>query len=120
MAPPDVEGLDGHECLIFSSRTQRQAWRFRGQDGEPVKSRGRGRLRLDSGEAIRDAAVAGLGIALLPEFLVADDLATGRLRQVLADVRTDHVRIAALYPSKRLLEPRVRRFIDLLNDELER
>jgi LysR substrate binding domain len=76
-------------------------------------------LRLDSGEAIRDAAIAGLGIAFLPDFLVAEDLAVGRLRQVLSDVGADDVKIVAIYPNKRLLEPRVRRFIDLMVEELE-
>lgn len=75
-------------------------------------------MRLDSAEAIRDAALAGLGIALLPDFLVADDLVTGRLRQILPDLETDDVKIVTLYPDKRLLEPRVRRFIDLMVEEL--
>lgn len=116
--PRDIEGLAAHDCLLFSSRNQRQSWRFRGEDGTWVKAQGRGRLRLDSAEAIRDAAVAGLGIALLPDFLVAEDLASGRLRQVLSRFETDEVKIVAIYPSKRLLEPSVRRFIDLMVDEL--
>jgi DNA-binding transcriptional LysR family regulator len=75
-------------------------------------------LRLDSGEAIRDAAVAGLGIAFLPDFLVAGDLAAGRLQQVLPGLELGDVDIVTLYPTRRLLEPRVRRFIDLMVEEL--
>ncbi|MFB2607003.1 LysR substrate-binding domain-containing protein, partial [Rhizobium phaseoli] len=62
--------------------------------------------------------VAGLGIALLPGFLAAGDLAAGRLRHVLPELEIDEAKIVALYPDKRLLEPRVRRFIDLLVEEL--
>jgi len=69
---------------------------------------------------LRDAAAAGLGIALLPDFLVADDLAAGRLRQVLPGLDAGDVNIFALYPTRRLLEPRVRRFIDLMAEELPR
>lgn len=116
--PLEVDDLAKHDCLIFSSRTQRQSWRLRDAEGNWVKAPGRSRLRLDSGEALRDAAVAGLGIALLPEFLVAEDLTAGRLQQVLANSETDEVKIVTLYPSRRLLEPRVRRFIDLMIDEL--
>lgn len=116
--PRDIEGLAVHDCLLFSSRNQRQSWRFRGDGGTWVKAQGSSRLRLDSAEAIRDAAVAGLGIALLPDFLVAEDLATGRLRQILSKLETDEVKIVTIYPSKRLLEPGVRRFIDLMVDEL--
>lgn len=66
--PLSLDELAGHDCLIFSSRNRRQSWRFVGADGAWVKAQGRSRLRLDSGEALRDAAVAGLGIAFLPDF----------------------------------------------------
>ncbi|MBY3215204.1 LysR family transcriptional regulator [Rhizobium laguerreae] len=118
--PRDVDDLAVHDCLISAGRNQRQGWRFRGEGGPWVKAQGRSRLRLDSAEAIRDAARAGLGIALLPDFLVTDDLAAGRLRQILADLETDDAKIVTLYPDKRLLEPRVRRFIDLIVEELGR
>ncbi|QKK19003.1 LysR family transcriptional regulator [Rhizobium indicum] len=116
--PRDIDDLAVHDCLIFAGRNQRQGWRFRGKGGSWIKAQGRSRLRLDSGEAIRDAALAGLGIALLPDFLVTDDLAAGRLRQILADLETDDAKIVTLYPDKRLLEPPVRRFIDLMVEEL--
>jgi len=118
--PLDIDALAEHDCLIFSSRNQRQGWRFREKGGAWVKAQGRSRIRLDSGEAIRDAAIAGLGIALLPDFLVATDLAAGRLQPVLADLEADEVKIVTIYPNKRLLEPRVRRFIDLMVEELGR
>ncbi|ASR05802.1 LysR family transcriptional regulator [Rhizobium leguminosarum bv. viciae] len=118
--PRDVDDLAVHDCLISAGRNQRQGWRFRGEGGSWIKAQGRSRLRLDSGEAIRDAALAGLGIALLPDFLVTDDLAAGRLRQILADFETDDAKIVTLYPDKRLLEPRVRRFMDLIVEELGR
>ncbi|MBY3343029.1 LysR family transcriptional regulator [Rhizobium laguerreae] len=118
--PRDVDDLAVHDCLISAGRNQRQGWRFRGEGGPWVKAQGRSRLRLDSAEAIRDAALAGLGIALLPDFLVTGDLAAGRLRQILADFETDDAKIVTLYPDKRLLEPRVRRFIDLIVEELGR
>jgi DNA-binding transcriptional LysR family regulator len=116
--PRDMDALAQHDCLYFSSRTRKQSWRFREADGTWVKAYGRSRLRLDSGEALRDAAVSGLGIALLPDFVVAEDLAAGRLMQVLPDLDPGDVEILAMYPSKRFLEPRVRRFIDLMVDEL--
>lgn len=114
----DVDALAGHDCLIFSSRTRRQSWRIRGDEGLWVKAEGRSRLRLDSGEAIRDAAIAGLGIGFLPDFLIAEDLAAGRLQQVLPNLAFDEVKIVAIYPTRRLLESRVRRFIDLMVEEL--
>ena len=116
--PLNVDELASHDCLFFSSRNRRQSWRIPGSDGTRTKALGRSRLRLDSGEAIRDAAVAGLGVAYLPDFLVAGDLAVGRLQQVLPRPEAEDVKIVAIYPTRRLLEPRVRRFIDLMVEEL--
>ncbi|XXY17639.1 LysR family transcriptional regulator [Sorangium sp. So ce216] len=116
--PRSLDELAAHDCLIFSSRNRRQSWRFVGDDGAWVKAQGRSRLRLDSGEALRDAAVAGLGIAFLPDFLVAEDVAAGRLQQVLPYLEAEEVKIVTIYPTRRLLEPRVRRFIDLMVEEL--
>lgn len=109
--PQSVSDLADHECLLFSSKARKQAWRLRTEDGTVARISGHNRLRLDSGEAIRDAAIQGLGLALLPEFLVADHLASGSLRQVLAGI-CDPVNIVLIYPSKKFLEPRVRTFMD--------
>jgi DNA-binding transcriptional LysR family regulator len=116
--PTDLDELAAHDCLVFSSRNQRQTWHFPGEQGGWIKAQGRSRLRLDSGEALLDAARASLGIAFLPDFLVAEDLAAGRLRRILPEHGSGDVPIIALYPDKRLLEPRVRRFIDLMVEEL--
>ncbi len=116
--PLDAAEIADHERLVFSSRGRRQAWRLRDPKGAWITVQGRSRLRLDSGEALRDAAVAGLGIAFLPEFVVGQDLANGRLRQLLSGLDGGDAVITAIYPSRRLLEPRVRRFIDLLVEKL--
>ncbi|MBB3524952.1 LysR family transcriptional regulator [Rhizobium sp. BK456] len=116
--PREIDDLAAHDCLIFANRNQRQGWRFRGKGGAWIKAQGRSRLRLDNGEAIRDAALAGLGIALLPDFLIGGDLAAGRLRQVLPDLEADDAKIVTLYPDKRLLEPRIHRFVDLMVEAL--
>ncbi|MDR6289139.1 DNA-binding transcriptional LysR family regulator [Inquilinus ginsengisoli] len=116
--PAGIDDLERHDRLIFRSRGRSHIWRFRDDDGGWARVQGSGRLRLDSGEALRDAAVAGLGLALLPDFLVAGDVAAGRLRHLLPGLDAGDVEILAIYPSRRLLEPRVRRFIDLMVAEL--
>ena len=116
--PRSVAVLDSHDCLLFSSRLHRQGWHLPAGDGSTVRVTGRSRLRLDSGDAIRRAAIAGLGIAYLPHFLIADDLASGRLQPVLGKTVNTKVEIVALYPDRHLLEARVRRFIDLLVEGL--
>lgn len=115
--PKTLEQLATHECLLFSSRSRRQRWRLREKGGAWVMVEGKSRLRLDSGEAIRDAAVAGLGIAYLPDFLVDEDLASGRLEALLPSCETEFVPVMALYPNKRHLPAKVRRFIDLMAEQ---
>jgi DNA-binding transcriptional LysR family regulator len=116
--PQNIDELAAHDGLIFSSRNQKQGWRLRAEGGPWTKAQIRSRLRFDSAEALRHCALAGLGIALLPDFLIKEDLGAGRLRQILPGLKTDEVKIVTLYPERRLLEARVRRFIDLMVEEL--
>ncbi|MDP5221019.1 LysR family transcriptional regulator [Ruegeria sp. 2205SS24-7] len=118
--PLNIEQLSRHDLLQFASRSERQGWHLQEEDGALVRAQGRVRLRLDSAEALRQTAIQGLGIALLPRLLVSADLLEGRLQRVLPHVSAGRVPIVALYPHKRLLEPRVRRFIDMLSSDLKR
>jgi len=118
--PPHVEALSGHDCILFRSRTRTQEW-FDHPGGEHSdKVLAHGRLRMNSAEAIRMAALSGLGIALLPAFLVDDDLSAGHLVRLFPELGVQTVRILCLYPSRRLVDPRVRTFIDNVSAALTR
>lgn len=95
-------------------KSTRQRWRFVDTGGHWITAQVRTRLRLDSGEALHSAVARGLGIGLLPSFLVAQDVASGRLVHILPEITTETVEISVIYPDRRLLDPRVRQFIDLL------
>lgn len=112
--PNSLDELTSHQCLSFSSRGTRQRWRFVDTGGHWITAQVRTRLRLDSGEALHSAVARGLGIGLLPSFLVAQDVASGRLVHILPEITTETVEISVIYPDRRLLDPRVRQFIDLL------
>ncbi|EDM79466.1 putative LysR family transcriptional regulator [Plesiocystis pacifica SIR-1] len=116
--PRTLGELEAHEGIVFRSGTTSQAWTLTSADGERARHRPRSRVALDSGEAIRDATLAGLGIGYLPEFLVGEDLGAGRLVRLLPEIDAGVAQIVALYPSKRMLEPRVRQFIDLVIAQL--
>ncbi|MDX8349751.1 LysR family transcriptional regulator [Cognatiyoonia sp. IB215446] len=116
--PKTIDHLSTHHLLQFSSIGKRQMWSLRDEAGLWNNAPGYVRLRLDSAEALRDAALAGMGIALLPTVLVDDDLIAGRLLQVLPNVVCEEVPIVALYPHKKFLQPRVRYFVDLLVSEM--
>jgi DNA-binding transcriptional LysR family regulator len=80
--PSDPQDLLNHACIVYSGSQQRQTWRF-GSDIREVVVLPEGRFLADNGEALLDAAEAGLGIALLPDFLVKEGMRAGRLLRIL-------------------------------------
>ncbi|MGQ9365112.1 LysR substrate-binding domain-containing protein [Azospirillum sp. ST 5-10] len=89
-------------------------WRLRGPDGTLVAVPHLPRLVTEDMETLRRAAVAGLGLVRLPQFLVQDDLADGALVAVLTDWNPPAGLIHAVFPSRRGLVPAVRSLIDHL------
>ena len=76
-------------------------------------------LACNNIEAVLEAALRGLGLACMPDFLAREALADGRLRGVLEDQVGAHGRFNALWPSSRHLSPKVRVFVDHLSEQLE-
>ncbi len=89
---------------------------FHGPDGAisvPIS----GRFRTDSSEAMREAVMSGIGLALAPAWIFGSDLSAGRVRTVLDGFHLERLPIHAVYPSRRNLAPRTRAVIDFLVDE---
>lgn len=107
--------LRNHDCLTYAYQAERSGlWRFRGPGGA-VRVEVGGRLRANNGDALREAALAGLGIALLPTFIAGDDLRAGRLTALLQDWQEEgEGDVHAVYPAARNLSPKVRVFVDFL------
>jgi DNA-binding transcriptional LysR family regulator len=93
----------------------RMSWRLMGPDG-PVDIKIAPKITISSMFAVRDAVLAGGGIAFLPRFLVADDLTAGRLIHLLAPIAGPPIPMSLIYPSARFLNARVRAFGDLLRE----
>lgn len=107
--------LASHHCLLLVGSLGRQdVWRFRDRHGDEMAQRVRGRFESNLGELLRDAAVAGQGIALHSVWHVCDDLRAGRLEVVLPDYPVAETGIHAVMPQRRLVPPRVRAFVDFL------
>ncbi len=67
---------------------------------------------------MREAAVSGIGVALLPTFIVGDDLRAGRLQALLPQYRSPELTVNAVFPERRYLPVKVRAFVDFLVGEL--
>jgi DNA-binding transcriptional LysR family regulator len=114
-APRQPDDLQRHQCLLTASG-QASGWQFHGRDGSRTVYVS-GPLRANSEMALRESALAGLGIARMPSFLVADDLAAGRLKCLFADWVPAAEAIHALYPSRRHLPAKVKAAIDYFAGE---
>lgn len=116
--PRIPEDLRHHDCLHYTNVSRAEEWRFRGARG--VSSLGTtGSLDANHGPTIRAAALAGVGIAVLPEFMVAEDLKAGRLVELLREhALPARTAIHALYPRSRPTPPKVKVFLDHLSTRL--
>ena len=111
--PQVPQDLAIHHCLVYSNELKPDSWRLQGPDGNEVV-KVNGPVCADNGDILRAAAVAGLGVTLLPTFIVGADLISGRLRQVLPEFCPPEIFIHAVFPSRRWLSPKVRSFVDFL------
>lgn len=105
--------LARHNCLTYTHFNPQDPWRLRGPGGD-ISVAASGNLRLNDDEALSAAVLGGLGIALLPTFIVGRDLQAGRLQAVLSDHVPLERHIWAVYLPNRHLPAKVRAFIDFL------
>ncbi|NDK39285.1 LysR family transcriptional regulator [Pseudoxanthomonas gei] len=114
-APELPRDLVQHDCLLlFGSAGRQDVWRLQDRHGEEHAIRVQGRFESNYGELLRDASVAGEGIAIHSLWHVAEDLRAGRLQVVLPDCRLATTAISAVMPQRRLVPPRVGAFVDFL------
>ena len=90
-----------------------EAWALEGPDGLH-NAKVKGRLRTDSWDALRMAALSGHGLALVPLFLVNDDLAAGRLCRVLPEYLDLSHSVYAVCPGQQPVSPSVEAFLEYL------
>lgn len=106
--PSRPEDLREHDCLLYSSLPTPARWRFRA--GKSVRVHGR--FSVNHGESLREAVLEGLGIAYMPVFIVGEDVAAGRLVEILADWAYSVQKVWLCHDRGRYLAPKVRAFVD--------
>ncbi|WP_316168643.1 MULTISPECIES: LysR family transcriptional regulator [unclassified Bradyrhizobium] len=109
-----LDELSARNCFRHANYPFGTEWRFVDRDGHPASVRVSGNLVSSSGEALRRAALEGVGIALAAGFLVRDDLEAGRLVRLLPEYRPVEMSMNAVYPHRHHLSAKVRAFIDML------
>ena len=129
VVPQELADLAEHRCLRFGQMQTNERWRFRHPTLGESDVETRGALRFESGltanssESLRIAALAGMGLAVLPTYAVGEDLRAGRLQAVLPDWQplggnADANTLYAVYLPSRHPSPKVRALIDFLLEAL--
>ena len=118
-APRSLEALSDHVLLHYSNLSTGNFWRLRSRTGEERHVRVGGRLTANNGESLVRAAESGLGIALVPTFILGTGLQEGRLVELDPQAELDTLGIYAVYPPGRFTQPKLRAFIDFLAERLK-
>ena len=115
--PGTPDNLISHNCLVYSNQDKPLEWSFESSAGSrsiAVTSNFRSNNLL----ALKDAAVAGIGIARLPLWMADSEIKSGLLKPVLDHVQLPAFGIHAVFPSARQIPAKVRLFVDFIQGEL--
>jgi DNA-binding transcriptional LysR family regulator len=110
--PAEPADLHGHDIVLHVSRAAGAEWRFAGPVGEERTVRVAARFQVDRAEAAIAAAREGRGVLSVLSYQVAPDFASGALVRLLRPFERPPMPVQLVYPSARLLAPRVRAFLD--------
>jgi len=116
--PTHPSDLSAHETLSYSYLSSGDTWTFRTAAGATAAVRVRSNVHATNGDLLRRLAVEGGGVIVQPGFIVEDDIAAGRLVQVLPDWSLGTFGLYAVYLSRRHLSAKARVFIDYLVEAL--
>lgn len=114
-APATPADLASHACFSYSNAAQPDRWRLIGPKGIESVVQPRGPFTVDNGDAMVPALIAGLGIALLPDFIVGAELATGKLVRILPDWTAPHTGLHLVMPSAGPRPARISAVIDFFS-----
>jgi DNA-binding transcriptional LysR family regulator len=111
--PEKPEDLYEHSCLVNWASAPRNKWHFKSDSGNvtiPVT----GRMQANVADALRLAAIEGLGLVMLASYVVSRDIEKGKLKPVLENYTLPPLDIHAVYPHRKYLSAKVRRFLEFL------
>ena len=117
--PRSPDDLIEHRCLVYSLLRDFEYWHLTDARGNEIKTRIHPYLKASTGEFLRDAAVEGRGIILVPTFIAYKEIESGALVPLLNEYSAFQINAYAIYPQTRHLSQRVRTFVDFLVERFE-
>ena len=116
--PQTPEDLEDHSCLVNWAIPPKNNWLFKGEAGYTGVTVS-GRMQANVADPIRIAAINGLGLVMLPTYIVGRDIEKGKLKVVLENYTLPPLDVHAVYPHRKYLSAKVKRFMDFLQEWLE-
>jgi DNA-binding transcriptional LysR family regulator len=111
--PERPEDLERHKNLVFTEPKPRDELVF-SRNGKQVRVKLRPTLTSNHAAALQIALLKGVGLAMMPSFVAARDLAAGSIEPVLTDWSLPSLNVFAVYPHRRFLSPKVKVFVEAL------
>jgi DNA-binding transcriptional LysR family regulator len=111
--PRTPEDLAAHHCIVYSRLPVSSEWTFESEHGRHVASI-KGPLLIDDADAMEEAVLNHLGIAILPEWNAAAGIQSGQLENILSEYSIAALPLHAVYPEMQWMSLRARSFLDLL------
>jgi DNA-binding transcriptional LysR family regulator len=116
--PTTPAHLAAHDCIIGPGSSAADGWVFRRGKAEPIAAKARARIHVTAAEGVTGSARAGLGIAIVAEWMCRRELETGELARVLAGFALSPVDAYAVFPAGRRAPAKARAFVDFVAAEL--
>lgn len=115
--PEKPEDLNSHSCLVNWASAPRNKWHFKSPSGNSTIVV-TGRMQANVADALRVAAIEGMGLVMLASYVVSRDIEKGKLKPVLESYTLPPLDIHAVYPHRKYLSAKVRRFLEFLQEWL--
>lgn len=115
--PTTPEALREHDCLVFSLNSTQYKWRFM-QNSRPIDIHITPRLLANNSLILKESLLSGIGIGYIPEFIVADKVATGELVELLPNYEKHQVGLFSIRPAHRKTPQRLRIFMEHLEEQV--
>jgi DNA-binding transcriptional LysR family regulator len=115
--PSQPEDLASHNCLVFHYVQPEREWLFQG-DGLARRVTATGQMTVNNGPALLQAALAGAGVAMLPDYLGSADVSSGQLVRLFPEYDLSRAPLQLVYLPDRHMTPKLRSFVDFVMKRL--
>ena len=115
--PETPEDISKHACIIDSNFRVGKQWPVISKNGDATTINVNSNIAVNSPKAVQEIAMAGGGIAMIPEFIVEGAIKAGSLISILPDYTTLEFGLFAIYPHRKYVSRKVRCFIDFVLEE---